>query len=104
MIYHLTALLRRHLRRRIGDLPGVTAHLDDLRQLGIDAIWLSPFMRSPQKDAGYDVADYCDIDPLFGTLGDFDAMLSAAHERSIRIIVDLVPNHSSDQHVWSRKP
>jgi alpha-glucosidase len=84
----------------IGDLPGVTEHLDDLQSLGIDAIWLSPFQRSPQKDAGYDVADYCDVDPLFGTLGDFDDMLAAAHARGIRIIVDLVPNHSSDQHAW----
>jgi alpha-glucosidase len=84
----------------IGDLPGVTAHLDDLRELGVDALWLSPFQKSPQKDAGYDVADYCDVDPLFGTLADFDTMLAGAHERGIRIIVDLVPNHSSDQHVW----
>ena len=84
----------------IGDLPGITSHLDDLAQLGIDAIWLSPFQRSPQKDAGYDVSDYCDVDPLFGTLADFDAMLAAAHERGIRVIVDLVPNHSSDQHEW----
>ncbi|MFG6492693.1 glycoside hydrolase family 13 protein [Microbacterium sp. P03] len=84
----------------IGDLPGVTAHLDDLAELGVDAIWLSPFMVSPQKDAGYDVADYCDVDPLFGTLGDFDDMLDAAHRRDIRVIIDLVPNHSSDQHEW----
>jgi alpha-glucosidase len=84
----------------IGDLPGVTAHLDDLAELGVDAIWLSPFQPSPQKDAGYDVADYCDVDPLFGTLADFDLMLAEAHARGIRIIVDLVPNHSSDQHVW----
>jgi alpha-glucosidase len=84
----------------IGDLPGITSHLDDLQDLGIDAIWLSPFQRSPQKDAGYDVSDYCDVDPLFGTLGDFDDMLAAAHARGIRVIVDLVPNHSSDQHVW----
>lgn len=84
----------------IGDLPGITSHLDDLAHLGIDAIWLSPFQRSPQKDAGYDVSDYCDVDPLFGTLADFDDMLAAAHERSIRVIVDLVPNHSSDQHEW----
>ncbi len=84
----------------IGDLPGVTSHLDDLQELGVDAIWLSPFQTSPQKDAGYDVADYCDVDPLFGTLADFDVMLAEAHARSIRIIVDLVPNHSSDQHVW----
>ncbi|MEU4385253.1 glycoside hydrolase family 13 protein [Promicromonospora sp. NPDC023805] len=84
----------------IGDLPGVTAKLDHLKQLGVDAVWLSPFYRSPQKDAGYDVADYRDIDPLFGTLADFDEMLTGAHERDLRIIVDLVPNHSSDQHVW----
>ncbi|AOX45754.1 glycoside hydrolase family 13 protein [Microbacterium sp. BH-3-3-3] len=84
----------------LGDLPGVTAHLDDLHDLGVDAIWLSPFQRSPQKDAGYDVADYRDVDPIFGTLADFDAMLAGAHERGIRVIVDLVPNHSSDQHVW----
>jgi alpha-glucosidase len=84
----------------IGDLPGVTAHLDDLVDLGVDALWLSPFQRSPQKDAGYDVADYCDVDPLFGTLADFDALLAGAHGRGIRVIVDLVPNHSSDQHVW----
>ncbi|NLP84964.1 glycoside hydrolase family 13 protein [Microbacterium sp. CFH 90308] len=84
----------------IGDLPGITSHLDDLAALGIDAIWLSPFQRSPQKDAGYDVSDYCDVDPLFGTLADFDTMLAAAHDRGIRVIVDLVPNHSSAQHEW----
>ena len=84
----------------IGDLRGVTSHLGDLAALGVDAIWLSPFQRSPQKDAGYDVADYCDIDPIFGTLADFDEMLAQAHARGIRIIVDLVPNHSSDQHAW----
>ncbi len=84
----------------IGDLPGITSKLDDLQELGIDALWLSPFMTSPQKDAGYDVADYCDVDPIFGTLADFDAMLEGAHARGIRVIVDLVPNHSSDQHVW----
>ncbi|OCG72637.1 glycoside hydrolase family 13 protein [Microbacterium sediminis] len=84
----------------IGDLPGVTGRLDALAELGVDAIWLSPFMTSPQKDAGYDVADYCDVDPLFGTLADFDEMLAAAHDRGIRVIVDLVPNHSSDQHPW----
>ncbi len=87
----------------IGDLPGITSHLDDLAELGIDAIWLSPFQRSPQKDAGYDVSDYCDVDPLFGTLADFDTMLAGAHERGIRVIVDLVPNHSSDQHEWFRQ-
>lgn len=84
----------------IGDLAGITARLGALEELGIDAIWLSPFYTSPQKDAGYDVADYCDIDPLFGTLADFDAMLAEAHARGIRVIADLVPNHSSDQHEW----
>ncbi|MCU1546505.1 MAG: hypothetical protein JWP30_1605 [Homoserinimonas sp.] len=84
----------------IGDLPGITARLDSLGQLGIDAIWLSPFFTSPQRDAGYDVADYCDVDPLFGSLADFDRMRAKAHELGIRVIVDLVPNHSSDQHVW----
>jgi alpha-glucosidase len=84
----------------VGDLPGITSRLDDLRDLGVDALWLSPFQRSPQKDAGYDVSDYCDVDPLFGTLADFDEMLAQAHARGIRLIVDLVPNHSSDQHEW----
>ncbi|MBS1672933.1 MAG: glycoside hydrolase family 13 protein [Actinobacteria bacterium] len=84
----------------VGDLPGITSRLDALGELGVDAIWLSPFMPSPQKDAGYDVSDYRGVDPLFGTLDDFDAMLAAAHERGIRVIVDLVPNHSSDQHRW----
>ncbi|KRA25100.1 alpha-amylase [Microbacterium sp. Root61] len=84
----------------IGDLRGMTARLDSLATLGVDALWLSPFMVSPQKDAGYDVTDYCDVDPIFGTLADFDELLAAAHARGIRLIVDLVPNHSSDQHVW----
>ncbi|MGV2984941.1 glycoside hydrolase family 13 protein [Microbacterium sp. AGC85] len=84
----------------IGDLPGITSRLDSLKELGVDAIWLSPFMTSPQKDAGYDVADYRDVDPIFGTLADFDEMIAQAHARGIRLIVDLVPNHSSDQHVW----
>lgn len=87
----------------IGDLPGITSRLDDLKDLGVDALWLSPFQTSPQKDAGYDVADYCDVDPLFGTLADFDEMLAQAHARGIRIIVDLVPNHSSDQHSWFQR-
>ncbi|WP_396656008.1 glycoside hydrolase family 13 protein [Microbacterium sp.] len=84
----------------VGDLPGVTSRLDALTTLGVDAVWLSPFFTSPQKDAGYDVSDYCDVDPLFGTLADFDELLQQAHARGIRVIVDLVPNHSSDQHVW----
>ncbi|GAA1738523.1 glycoside hydrolase family 13 protein [Isoptericola hypogeus] len=84
----------------IGDIPGVTSKLDHLATLGVDAVWLSPFYRSPQKDAGYDVADYRDVDPLFGTLADFDEMLAGAHARDMRVVVDLVPNHTSDQHVW----
>jgi len=88
----------------IGDLPGITARLDHLNgnpdSLGIDGIWLSPFYPSPMADFGYDVADYCDVDPQFGTLTDFDELLGSAHERGIRLIVDLVPNHTSDQHPW----
>ncbi|MBO0900022.1 glycoside hydrolase family 13 protein [Cellulomonas sp. zg-ZUI22] len=84
----------------IGDLPGVTARLDHLVELGVDAVWLSPFYRSPQADAGYDVADYRDVDPLFGTLADADALVARAHELGLRVIVDLVPNHTSDEHAW----
>jgi alpha-glucosidase len=82
----------------MGDLLGVTQRLESLSSLGIDAIWFSPFFRSPQKDAGYDVSDYKDIDPLFGTLADFDSMLAKAKSLGLRIIVDLVPNHSSSEH------
>jgi alpha-glucosidase len=84
----------------VGDLPGITRRLPALGQLGIDAVWLSPFFRSPQKDAGYDVADYCDVDPLFGTLTDFDELLATAHDLGLKVIADMVPNHTSDQHVW----
>lgn len=84
----------------MGDLPGITARLDSLADLGVDAIWLSPFYRSPQNDAGYDVADYCDVDPLFGTLADFDALRAKATELGLRLIVDIVPNHSSSAHPW----
>ena len=84
----------------MGDLPGITSRLGSLASLGIDAIWLSPIMRSPQKDAGYDVSDYTDVDPLFGTLADFDAMVGRTHELELRVLVDLVPNHTSDQHKW----
>ncbi len=86
----------------IGDLPGITSHLDALKDLGVDAVWISPFYRSPQADAGYDVADYRDVDPLFGTLADVDALVARAHELGLKLIVDLVPNHSSDQHAWFR--
>ena len=84
----------------VGDLPGIASRLPALAQLGIDAIWLSPFFRSPQNDAGYDVSDYCDVDPLFGTLADFDALLDRAHQLGLKVIVDMVPNHTSDQHPW----
>ena len=84
----------------IGDLPGLTAHLDYLHALGVDALWLSPFYRSPMADHGYDVADPTDVDPMFGTLADFDVLAAESHARGIKVTVDLVPNHFSDQHVW----
>jgi alpha-glucosidase len=84
----------------IGDLPGITARLDHLVELGVDAIWLSPFYPSPQADAGYDVADYRDVDPLFGRLSDADHLIATAHARGLRVIVDLVPNHTSSAHPW----
>ncbi|WDZ88240.1 glycoside hydrolase family 13 protein [Micromonospora cathayae] len=84
----------------IGDLPGITARLDHLAELGVDAVWLSPFYPSPQADAGYDVADYRDVEPLFGKLADADRLIADAHARGIRVIVDLVPNHTSSAHVW----
>src|SRR5688572_14464240 len=84
----------------VGDLEGIRRRLPYLQWLGVDAIWLSPFFRSPMADFGYDVADYCDVDPLFGTLTDFDALVTDAHARDIWVVVDLVPNHSSDQHPW----
>ncbi|MDK1361844.1 glycoside hydrolase family 13 protein [Arthrobacter sp. zg-Y1219] len=82
----------------VGDLPGITAEMSSLAELDIDALWLSPFYTSPQNDAGYDVADYCAVDPLFGTLEDFDALVAKASGHGIRIIVDLVPNHCSSEH------
>ncbi len=87
----------------IGDLPGIISHLDYLAELGIDAIWLSPVFRSPQDDNGYDISDYQDIDPLFGTLEDMDRLLAEAAKRGIRIVPDLVLNHSSDEHVWFKE-
>ncbi len=82
----------------VGDLAGITAHLDHVARLGVEAIWTTPFQRSPQADHGYDVSDYCDVDPLFGDLRSFDAMLRAAHDLGLRVIVDLVPNHCSSEH------
>jgi alpha-glucosidase len=84
----------------IGDLAGITARLDHLVWLGIDAIWISPIFVSPMADFGYDVADYRAIDPIFGTLADFDRLVAAAHARGLRVILDFVPNHTSDQHPW----
>ena len=84
----------------IGDIPGIIRRLDYLRDLGIDAIWLSPVCRSPQDDNGYDISDYQDIDPMFGTLEDMEKLISEAAKRNIRIVMDLVLNHSSDEHPW----
>ena len=84
----------------IGDIPGIISRLDYLQELGIDAIWLSPVYRSPQDDNGYDISDYQDIDPMFGTMEDMENLIEEAKKRDIRIIMDLVLNHSSDEHVW----
>ena len=77
----------------IGDLRGITSRLDYISNLGVDAIWISPFFKSPQKDFGYDVSDYCDINPQYGTLGDFDTLLEMAHGFNLKVIVDFVPAH-----------
>ena len=87
----------------LGDIPGIISKLDYLQQLGVDAIWLSPVFRSPQDDNGYDISDYQDIDPMFGTLSDMDELIAQAKKRKIRIIMDLVLSHSSDEHTWFRE-
>jgi alpha-glucosidase len=87
----------------IGDLRGCTRRLDHIASLGVDAIWLSPFFTSPMKDFGYDVADYCDVDPIFGSLADFDELLAQAHRRGLRVIIDQVYSHTSDQHPWFQR-
>jgi alpha-glucosidase len=84
----------------IGDLPGIISKLDYIASLGVDAIWISPFFKSPMKDFGYDISDYRDIDPLFGSLNDFDQLIAQAHGRNIKIIIDQVLSHTSDQHEW----
>ena len=91
----------------IGDIPGITSRLDYLARLGIDVLWLSPVYRSPMDDNGYDISDYEDVDPLFGSLSDLDALIAGAHERGIKLVMDLVVNHTSDEHAWfeeSRDP
>jgi alpha-glucosidase len=87
----------------VGDLPGILSRLDYLHWLGVNALWLSPIFPSPMVDFGYDVADYTAIHPLFGTLEDFDALLSAAHRLRVKVLLDYVPNHTSDQHPWFRE-
>jgi alpha-glucosidase len=84
----------------IGDLNGITEHLDYLKDLGIDAIWIAPFYPSPQVDFGYDISDYRGIDPQFGTMADFDRLMAEAKKRNIRVITDMVLNHTSDKHQW----
>jgi alpha-glucosidase len=84
----------------VGDLPGIASKLDYLQWLGVNAIWISPIFPSPMADFGYDVSDYCDIHPLFGTLADFDQLLEETHRRGLKLILDFVPNHTSDQHPW----
>ncbi|MDP3523466.1 MAG: alpha-amylase family glycosyl hydrolase, partial [Hoeflea sp.] len=84
----------------VGDLIGIAERIGYIASLGVDAIWISPFFTSPMKDFGYDVSDYTNVDPMFGTLGDFDFLVKVAHEHGIRIIIDLVMSHSSDQHPW----
>ncbi len=84
----------------VGDLPGITSRLEHLAWLGVDVVWLTPYFTSPMADFGYDVADYTDVDPLFGTLDDFDELIAAAHELGMKVVSDVVPNHSSDRHRW----
>lgn len=87
----------------IGDLPGILSRLDYLQKLGVGALWLSPVYPSPNKDNGYDISDYCNIHPNYGTLQDMDTLIAEAKKRDIRIIMDLVINHTSDQHEWFQK-
>jgi alpha-glucosidase len=84
----------------IGDLPGISQRMSYIAALGVDAIWISPFFASPMKDFGYDVSDYCDVDPMFGTLADFDQLVADAHAHGLKVMIDLVLSHTSDQHAW----
>ena len=87
----------------VGDLRGIASRLDHLAWLGVDALWLSPIYRSPMKDFGYDISDHCAIEPVFGTLDDFDALVAAAHDCGLKLLLDYVPNHTSDEHPWFRE-
>lgn len=87
----------------IGDIPGIIQRLPYISRLGVDAIWISPFFRSPMRDFGYDVSDYCDIDPMFGSLSDYDELVKQAHAHGLRIMIDLVLSHTSDQHAWFKE-
>src|SRR6478735_5521060 len=84
----------------LGDLKGITGRLEHAASLGVDAIWLSPFFKSPMADMGYDVSDYCDVDPMFGTLADFDALVAEAHRLGLKVVIDQVISHTSDKHPW----
>jgi len=87
----------------IGDFPGLTQKLDYLQDLGVTAIWLLPFFPSPLKDDGYDIADYTNVNTIYGSIEDFKDLLAAAHERGIRVIIELIVNHTSDQHAWFQR-
>lgn len=87
----------------VGDIPGLTLRLPYLKELGIDVIWMSPFYRSPGGDMGYDIGDYQAVDPMFGTLEDFDTMLAQAHKLGMKVVIDLVVNHTSIEHKWFRE-
>ncbi|PWV97491.1 alpha-glucosidase [Hoeflea marina] len=87
----------------VGDLPGIITRLDHIASLGVDAIWLAPFFKSPMADMGYDVSDYCDVDPMFGSLSDFDRLIERAHELGLKIIIDQVLSHTSDKHAWFKE-
>src|SRR3712207_2110977 len=86
----------------IGDLPGIVDRLDHIAGLGVDVIWLSPVYRSPQDDNGYDISDYQDVDPVFGAIADLDELIAQTHARGMRLVMDLVVNHTSDEHPWFR--
>lgn len=89
--------------KEVGDLAGIQSKLNYIASLGVDTIWLSPFFTSPMKDYGYDISDYCDVDPMFGSLKDFDKLVAAAHKRGLRVIIDQAYNHTSDQHSWFKE-